>query len=276
MQADILGQVTVDRFRVNASVGYLPSGGSAATLTRPPTDRIVSRVHWVGADLGADRDILVRVGRMNLPFGLRMPEHTSFVRQSTRTESNASQQHGAAVSLSRGPVRAEAMLIAGNLQLSPDELRERGYSTYFEYAPLAKLAFGVSSLIAHADAAGPGGAGTFRHAHGLFARYSPHSRLSFAGESDLLHTSVQGARSRAGLASFVQVDGEVVQGLHLIGTVEQLAASFTEGSMGLGAWGSVAWFFGPHFDVRVDAIFQTLPARPGLVTSQLVQLHFYL
>ena len=276
MQADLLGQLTVRRFRANAAIGYLPSGGAGSSLTIAPTDRIVSRVHWVGVDLGEDRDVLIRAGRINVPFGLRMPEHTSFVRLATRTDTNGSQQHGASISISRGPVRAEAMLIAGNFQLSPDSLRERGYSGYFEYAPIAKLAFGGSSLITNTSAAGAGGKPTFRQAHGVFARYSPNEHLSFSAEVDFLHASVKGEKSKAGLVSMAQVDGEVVQGLHLIGTLEQWSPSFDRGSAGLGDWGSVAWFFGPHFDLRVDAVFQKQVARSELVTSQLLQIHYYL
>jgi hypothetical protein len=43
------------------------------------------------------------------------------------------------------------------------------------------------------------------------------------------------------------------------------------GELQLGYWGGVQWFFLPHFDMRVDAIF-----RQGEPMQLLSQLHVYL
>src|SRR5207245_2116777 len=76
MQADVAGQATVGRLRVLASVGYADEGALPAAITKKPEHNIVSRNHWLGVELGRDRDWLLRIGRLNLPFGIRNVEHT--------------------------------------------------------------------------------------------------------------------------------------------------------------------------------------------------------
>lgn len=102
MRADLGAQLKVDKFRASATVGYQRQQ-SASLAQRAwvtgasESGNIVSREHWLGLDLSDE--ILLRAGRLNLPFGLRNIEHTSFVRAATRTDINQSQQHGVSVSL---------------------------------------------------------------------------------------------------------------------------------------------------------------------------------
>ena len=187
MQADLQAQVTIaDRFRVNGSIGYIHQGAAAASITKNADHRLVSRSHWLGVDVGEDKNWLIRAGRMNLPFGIRSIEHTMWVRRDTQTDINAAQQHGASVAYNSEKIRAEFMGILGNFQLSPDAYRERGYSAYFEYVPAEKLAVGVSSLLTHAGQAisSPANA-VWRHAHGIFGRYSPTKMLVLSAEADI-------------------------------------------------------------------------------------------
>ena len=61
-------------------------------------------------------------------------------------------------------------------------------------------------------------------------------------------------------------DLEPVQGLHLAATGELLDRGETSGSgatLGrgkpqLGGWLTANWFFGPHFDLRLDAVFRAV------------------
>lgn len=264
MQADLVGQVTVDRFRANASIGYIHEGALGASITRDVNDRLISRHHWLGVDLGEDKQFLLRAGRMNLPFGIRSIEHTLWVRSETRTNINDAQQHGVALSFNTEKIRTEVMAIAGNFQLRPDDFRERGYSAYFEYAPIERGAFGVSSLVTHAEAdlsnpATP----VFRHAHGLFGRYAPIKPLVLMIEGDYLLRSPKIGQNASGMAGFFQADYEVVQGVHVIGTGELMNRSLSNMGTSYGLWGSAQWFFLPHVDVRADAIWQTLAVAPG-------------
>src|SRR5690606_27784727 len=125
----------------------------AAQVTHGQGDQynLLSRTHWLGFDLGANDEYLLRLGRMNLPFGVRIPEHTMWAREATRTDRESDQQHGIALAYTGDTFRMEAMGIAGNFQINPDKYRERGYSLYFEYFPTPYVALGASSMLTFAQ-----------------------------------------------------------------------------------------------------------------------------
>lgn len=292
MQADLEGQVTLDRFRANATVGYDHLGGQAAWVTSRAMDNVVSRAHWLGIDIGEDKLFLLRAGRMNVPFGIRGIEHTLFIHTppaiqggGTRDDTNSGQQHGVSLAYTGENVRGELMAIAGNYQVNPDEFRERGYSGYLEWAPTVKTAFGVSSLIAWAKKDPFLGTPLIRHAHGLFARAAPWKMLTLLAEEDLLAysrpqevTPVGQSSLQVGHAGMLQADLEPWQGLHFILTGEMTKPPVVNASASFGIWGSVAWFFAPHADVRFDAIRQSLAVGPTVLgaTTILVQVHAFL
>src|ERR1051325_5467363 len=137
MQMDAYGQLKLfDRLRLAGSLGYseVEAGsqyGRAAQITsnlgnpsdphnRPPN--LISRNFFIGYDISDA--FLVRAGRLNLPFGIRMPEHTMWVRNATSTSRESQQQWGVALDYSAGRVRGEVMGIAGNYQIRPDKFRE--------------------------------------------------------------------------------------------------------------------------------------------------------
>lgn len=287
MQIDLYGQLRIgSSLRFGASLGAVkvPAGslhGRPAQVTANQDDgfNLASRTHWVGLDFG-DGAHTVRAGRLNLPFGIRMSEHTMWVRDRTQTDRESDQQHGVSLYMGFDSVRFELMGILGNYQINPDRFRERGYAGYVEIAPSPGLAVGLSSLytIASDDRLEPAGLKTVRHAHGPFLRWAPAESVAIMAEADVLLRS----RRDAGYVGYVQVDVEPVQGLHFIGTGELLDAGYPERlkrdgdprSAGLGrplpgGWLSLQWFFLPHFDLRVDAIIRDDKAL-------LSQLHVYL
>src|SRR5271156_1236405 len=142
MRADFTADVKLGRLRLAGNLGYVPEGDLAASLTRNASDNLISREHWVGVELDDDGAWLLRAGRIALPFGIRMIEHTLFARTLTRTDLDDNQSYGVSLSFGRDKLRGELMGIAGNFEVHPDEFRERGYSTYVEYAPITTLAFG--------------------------------------------------------------------------------------------------------------------------------------
>ena len=290
MQADLEGQVAIDRLRLAASIGYDHTGAQAAQITTRPEDNLISRVYWAGLDLGEDKQLLLRVGRINLPFGLRGIEHTLFIRSppalpgsGVRDDINQGQETGLSLAYNGDKIRGEAMLIAGNYQVSPDDFRERGYSGYVEWAATERLALGASSLITHADLDLYLDKPLWRQAHGLFGRWSPWEPLALLSEVDLLVDSVAQAtagqgNTHAGYATMLQADLEAWQGLHLIVTGESTVPPFAGSGSSFGGWASVAWFFAPHADVRLDAIQQSLDVggeRAGARTL-LAQVHAFL
>ena len=274
MQADLNGQVTSDRFRVAGSIGYAQEGALLASLTNKPEGNVVSRVHWVGFDLGEDKNWLVRVGRMNLPFGIRNVEHTMWTRTVTRSDLNVGQQHGVALAYNGQNWRGEVMAIAGNFQVSPAEYRERGYSGMLEYAASTNLGLGISSLITIA------GRNLYfpqvpmtRHSHGGFARWSPSKMFVLMAELDLLAYAPSGSAQQGGTVGMFQVDFEPTQGLHLMATGETWSEPGGQGAAS-GIWGSAAWFLAPHFEIRLDAIRQSFPNLG--ISTLLAQIHAFL
>ncbi|HVW23782.1 MAG TPA: hypothetical protein VHC69_00330 [Polyangiaceae bacterium] len=278
MRADLYGDVKFGRFRAAGSLGYAPVGALGAALTRSPSENLVSRDHWVGVELDEEGAWLARAGRIALPFGLRQIEHTLWVRQTTRTDLNDTQQDGVALALAKGPLRAEVMGILGNYQIRPDDFRERGYSAYGEWAFDTRFALGVSSLFTRARRDIYLRVTDYRQCHGAFARYSPWAPLALLAEADFLYQSLTWNGHRAGYAAMLQADLEPLQGFHWMLTFE----AKNEGggvSSSFGAWSSIAWFFAPHVDVRVDGIYQSISAGPGPnigAVSALGQIHAYL
>jgi hypothetical protein len=287
MQLDVYGQAAFGDFRVAGSVGLskVPTGSPharAAQVTAGQGDQwnLISRWHYVGMDL-AEKALTLRAGRLNLPFGLRIPEHVMWVRQETRTDRESDQQHGVALSYNGSSVRSELMAIAGNYQINPDAYRERGYSLYLEYFATTRAGVGISSLVTKAardrmflenD--------VLRMSHGAYLRGTIADPLVLLLEADLLKRS----NAEMGYVGMAQLDFEPVQGVHVLATGEVLDQGYPasagpsgllrstgSGKPKLGGWLSAAWFFYTHFDVRIDAISRQ--TEPFMLLGQ---LHVYL
>ena len=54
MNADLYGDIKVGRFRATGNLGYAPQGDLAASITDHPNDNLISREHWIGAELDDD------------------------------------------------------------------------------------------------------------------------------------------------------------------------------------------------------------------------------
>lgn len=283
MQTDLRAHYRIGKARVYASFG-----GSKADRTDPvrltKNDEedgvnLTSREHWAG--WAVNDQLLVRGGRMVLPFGVRQIEHYLWVREATRTDLDATSQHGLSVSWSSPRVRAEIMGIAGNLTVSPDDYRERGYSGFAEYAFTPMYAVGASSLVARAEADIAFRRPITRMAHGVFARVAPHPMLVVLAEANVLRTRIDEADPVNGYVGMLQADIEPYQGIHLVLTGETLRADRSEDAPDalLGGWASVVWYVAPHVDLRVDAVHRTFPVGDDdrtAVDLYLFQLHFYL
>ena len=266
MMADLYGQLQFGNFRAQGSLGIVRVGvGSpyarAAQLTTNQGDQwnLLSRTHWLGYDL-ADGTMTLRAGHMNLPFGVRIPEHTMWVRQATLTDRESAQQDGIAFAYNGEKLRGEIMGILGNYQVNPDKYRQRGYSLFAEYLVGERTAVGVSSMVTkakqdritmHPD--------SLRQAHGAYVRSAVLDDLVLLAEADALITSDHDF----GYVGFAQADYEIVRGLHLMATGEVQDRGYdriiggpkgkNNGQPQFGVWGSVDWFFLPHCEFRADA-----------------------
>ncbi|MGZ6125062.1 MAG: hypothetical protein ACXWLR_08885, partial [Myxococcales bacterium] len=179
MRTSLAAEVRAGPLRAAAEVGYASAGTAqlAAVTRNQDGANLISREHWIGLSF-AGGDGLVRGGRINLPFGLRMLEHTSFVRAATQTDINEDQQDGVALALAAASWRAEAMAILGNYSLRPDALRQRGLAGHAEVDLSGHLALGVSALTTRADASPGSRAPSLRQAYGLTARAAPWTALA--------------------------------------------------------------------------------------------------
>lgn len=299
MEADLRAQVTFGRFRASGALGYMREGAQTTWVTHHqdpascgviPTStapacvgNMVSREHWVGVDLGEDKQWLLRAGRINIPFGVRFDEHDLLVRstQVTRTNINDSQQHGLAIAYSGQTVRGELMAILGNYQINPDAFRERGYAGFVEFSLKPWAAAGISSMVTYAGKDYQyGTAHTIRQAHGVFARLAPKEPLVLMAELDALVTTADGS-TQPGMVGALQADVEPVQGLHFVATGETwIVGNFpTPTGPGTahsyGGWAGVLWFFAPHADLRFDFVASSIADGP-VTLFLLPQLHLYL
>ncbi|MBN1209692.1 MAG: hypothetical protein JXB05_32890 [Myxococcaceae bacterium] len=272
MASDLRAQVSHGPLQAVGTLGFAIKRARSAALTSREENNLVAREYWVGFS-SPEKSLLVRAGRMNLPFGLRNPEHTSWVRQATRTDTNDQQQHGLALAYTGERLRGEVMAIAGNFQIHPDMYRERGYSGFLEWAAAPQATVGLSSLVTWAryDMVS-GEPSTVRQAHGLFGRWAPTGPLALLAEVDVLTQHSRGGPTALGYAGMLQADLEVTRGVHLITTGEVLERK--EGR-GLGAGLGAAFFLAPQLEVRVDGIVRRMPAAQAapLVYSLLTQLH---
>ena len=279
MQLDAEAAVTLERFVVSASLGYAPKGALDAAVTRGTDKNLVSRQHWLGY-AAIPEALLIRAGRLNLPFGIRSIEHTLWARALTRTSIDDDQQYGLSVSVETPDFRGELMGIAGNLQTRPDEYRERGYSGYVEWMPSDRLALGASSLVTHRELDPARLRKTYRHAHGLMARWhTPYDPLVILTEWDYLLETPQGGRWREGLVGYTQADLEPFRGIHFMLTLEANNVSTEKDApFSYGSWLSYAWFFLPHADLRLDSVYQSFGSSAGRrsALAWLAQMHVYL
>jgi hypothetical protein len=281
MQMDVYAMADFGTLKAGASVGYAnvpeasPHLRGAQLLKSESGGNVISRTHWIGADLG--QRWLLRVGRLNLPFGIRTSEHVLYVRDATKTDRESDQSHGVAFAYSGGRWRGEGMFVLGNYQISPDDYRERGFVGFAEYLIDRDLALGLNTLILQSAKSLLTGSQerTIRHAHGPTLRYVPLQELMLLAELDILKTSGFGM----GYVGMLNADYEIFQGLHAGATFEAIDRGLPDGLdeplPGLGemqwaAWGSVQWFFYTHWDFRMDALL-----RQDAATVVQGQVHFY-
>jgi len=295
MQMDAYGAAFVGNFVFAASIGVSRASAryehsSKAKLFGDIEDEGfigVSRNHWLGYRFSDQ--LMLRGGRINLPFGVRTPDHTMWVRSETMTDRESDQQHGLSIVYSDHNIRGELLGSIGNLQMER-QFRAYGYSGYLEYSVDTDLALGISSLLLYAqkeplttrENVTEYQRDVLRIANGLTARYVPFEMLVVLAEADVTKRTGAGI----GYVGMGTADLEPVQGLHFaltgeilnrgepdpedLGESERQVEGPGRGETRLGLWGTINWFFLPHLDLRVDLV-----ARQRRATMLQSQLHFY-
>jgi hypothetical protein len=281
MQLDVYGSGKLGMFVFGGSVGVAHGIVGSANVRGAQINKelgegwlVLSRTHFIGFQL--DPQTLIRAGRLNLPFGLRIPEHVLWVRAATRTDRESDQQHGLALAYNEGRFRGELMAVAGNYQIYPDRYRERGYAASAEFLAGPTNAFGVSSLVTFANEDRfTQTRRAVRHAHGVNGRFGMSPELAILAEVDAL----KDAGRNWGATGLVQLDDEPVRGLHWMltgevldqGAPEKGPPSLGNGEPKVGAWISLDWHFLSHFEARVDFV-----KRQETPISLQAQFHWFL
>lgn len=257
-----IGNDGIQAAQAQSHEAWITGNGSGANL--------VSREHWAGLSLSDDA-LLLRAGRLNIPFGLRNIEHTTWVRRETHTDTNQQQQHGISLAYTGEKLRGELMAVAGNFQIRPDAYRERGYAGYLEYAVIPSAAVGLSSQVLHANADTATRQPYFRHSHGIFGRIAPVKPLVLMAEGDVLVSSPKSDNPATDFTGLFQADFEATQGLHFVGTAEMLTQSKLHQTL-VGGWLGAWFFLFAHMDARFDVLQRTAGTAPS-TTTVLFQLH---
>ncbi|MBI1948150.1 MAG: hypothetical protein HYS27_20845 [Deltaproteobacteria bacterium] len=281
MATDLTATLELSPVVAHVALGFgLKNMGPAVVISPDPSTgelALVSREHWLGLKLFDDA-LVLRAGRVPVPFGLRNVEHTSAVRALTRTDVNTDQQHGVAVAFAGDLLRAEVMGLLGNYQIRPDAVRERGYAGFVELFPVEHVGIGASSLLTWAGRDLDTEVPLLRQAHGVFARFAPVEPLALLFEGDaLVDTAFDAAgapTTTVGGAAWLQADWTIIPGVHLLPAIESSA----HGDGMLAGWLGAAWYPLPHTELRADAIVRETFAAAGPTSAfvGLLQLHLYL
>jgi len=217
-----------------------------------------------------------------LPFGVRIPEHTMWVRQATNTDRESSQEHGVAAAYVGESYAAELMGIAANYQVNPDKYRNRGYSVTRVRAQLDGR--GWRELARHVcqnDRDTNQDLKTTHQVHGAMARAGFGEKFAILAEFDGIFTSRPRGRLRRLRAVRCGSDQGVARAadgrkcwIRLPEACGRRTRSWRAPRpryAKVGGWLSIAWFVYSHFDVRLDLI-----KRTGDDTQLLGQAHIYL
>jgi hypothetical protein len=280
MLLDGRAELKLGAFRAAGAIGWgnTPYTLPAAVVTNSDaTSMLVAREYWIGLEL-ADETLLLRLGRINMPFGLRNVEHTSWVRNNTRTDINYSQQSGFSVAFDNGKVRTEVLALLGNLNVSPDSYRERGLSGLVEVPVAERATVGFSALVTRAGETASNPSPVLRQAYGAFTRWAPIEPVVLMAEADVFFNNVLGSgNTQPNGVTWIQVDWQPIQGLHFAPAFETLTSYGVNGTS-FGTWLTIDWFCLPHTDLRLDGLYRASPSANGTVNtfSFLIQLHVYL
>jgi hypothetical protein len=274
MQADLQARVAfTDAFSLQATAGYR---GRARSADEPLADdnyhpgaasAFISREHflmWRPAALG----VYVRAGRFAAPYGLRLAEHTTYVRRDLGFNLL---EEGYAVSGGTVQNDWELHLTA----FGPDFLRqtgnrEAGGAALFETRLIDRVALGADARAGFAHGAGRTQAGIF--GKGYFAPL----RTMLMSELDLVHHTVSNFAATEQFVGLAGLTVFPVRGLWLTAFLErnQTAVSVRDSATNA-IDGQINWFPAPHFELVALGRAQK-PSGQRAAQTLLFQLHYFL
>jgi hypothetical protein len=274
MQADLLGRAALsDAWSLALTVGYRGSardadaGVAADNYTPAAASGFISREHYVMWRPDALGPYL-RAGRFFAPYGLRLAEHTTYVRRDLGY--NLLEESYA---VSGGVVR-EAWEVHVTA-FGPDWLRQggsrqTGVAALFERRLGDSIAVGASTRLARGDGSG-------QYAGGLFGKgYLAPIKTLLMGEVDLVNHAIEDVAATRQLVAFAGITVFPLRGLWLGGFVERDQTSIAVKDAATNALdGQVNWFPYPHFELVLLGRLQQ-PAGQSSAKTVLFQGHYFL
>ena len=227
-------------------------------------DQLFSREHWFQVRF-SDATV-VRAGRMVLPFGLRLADHTQYVREDFGFD-KWDQSYALEVDSSNERWMLSAAAFAGDLWLDPTRLQERGGVASFAYNIPSKASIGLSLLGAKSEA-------TIRAGGSVHARWQPFGGAYLLAEGAGQQLLSSGATDDAQftLAGYLRPGWFVLKSLDLFFELGARAVlgfeKLTKLRYGLGA----SWQIIPWIELTPQALLEE-DIETGLKASWLVQLH---
>lgn len=274
MQADLsLRAAFADSFSLMATVGYRgqarnsPAGLGNDNFYPASGDRVISREHylmWRSGALGP----YVRAGRFFAPYGLRLAEHSTYVRRD-----NGFNLLEETYGLSGGVVQNEWELHI--TAFMPDFLRsfggqEKGAAAMFEKRFADAYALGVDARLGLGD-------GSKRYGGGLFAKaYVPVIKTILMAQGDFIQLQGDSGVASNQLIAYVGPTIFPVRGLWLGAFAELRQTDIkVKGTATQAINGQLNWFPYPHLELVILARMQS-PQQQEAAKSLVAQLHLFL
>jgi hypothetical protein len=274
MQADLAARVAfADSFSLAATVGYRgqarnsPAGLNDNNYQPASADRVVSREHylmWRSGALGP----YVRAGRFFAPYGLRLAEHTTYVRRD-----NGFNLLNETYGLSGGVVQNEWEFHV--TAFVPDFLRsyggqEKGAAAMFEKRFADAYALGVDARVGLGD-------GSKRFGGGLFAKaYIAPIKTILMAQGDFVQLQGASGTSSNQIIGYIGPTIMPFRGLMLGGYAEVVQTDIkVKGTATTALNGQLNWFPYPHFELVLQVRMQS-PQEQEAAKTVMAQLHYFL
>lgn len=270
MQADLAARLHLtSQLQVVGSLGYVPPPRRGSSSSFDFKDTLISREHYVA--YRPKRSIGFYAGFLDPVFGLRIPEHNSYIRASLLLNIN-DQVHGLLTHYSRKTADFYLHLFAGNLY-QDSSIRPRGISSQVDFEISEAIRLGASVWWSKSD---------FRDRKMIAA----HMKAKLAkGSSLLLQTSIfrqvlSLKEPEIGSADFAQIRILFRKGIFGLFTFEHFIPDFKINPTHFFRLGPTLEYLPfPKLEIRADFLasksFDNIGENPIDINFQL-QTHWWL
>jgi hypothetical protein len=270
MQADLYGRVAVEGFSASVTLGFR---GATRPVDASLASRLISREHYLMWREGPT-GWYVRIGRFFAPYGIRLPEHTAYIRRflgfNTLEES---------YNVSGGYVgdEWELHLTAFTADFSRESVGQGGSggTAYFERREGNAIAWGAQARVSV-------GSEDTRASGGLVGKvFFDGPRIQILAEADLVRqTFVDADPGRWQLASYLGAAWFPVRGWMAQVMLERFDEDLARRGVARDAAGAeLSWFPTAHVELSLYGRFQLIGTGSDDGTPSelvLLQIHYYL